>query len=41
MNQKYYNINSTLVIIIVIIILIQIIVTYLFTNTKKFSVRAY
>ena len=40
MNQKYYNINSTLVIIIVIIILIQIVVTYLFTNTKKFSVRA-
>jgi hypothetical protein len=40
MKQKYYNINSTLVIIIVIIILVQLIVTYLFTNAKKFSVRA-
>ena len=40
MNSLFKHINSTLFIIIIIIILLQVIVTYLFTNTKKFSIRA-
>jgi len=40
MKSVFKHINSTLFIIIIIIILLQVIVTYLFTNTKKFSIRA-
>lgn len=36
-NEKIYNI---LLLIIILTILLQLIVTYLYTNTKKFSVRA-